>query len=274
MKKNILLAISLAFIVSGCGGGSSYSEVYTNTGKGYYVDSAVEGVQYKCGGLTGTTGSSGEFEFEVGQDCLFKINDLVLSEVNADRLTNGAKIIVNEKVAQFLQSIDVDGNASNGILINEKIKNALRKVNLLNSYRNVNEISPSVLQESINDLKNFIDSDDFQGGFVTIGDAIKHLHETLDKIIKEKLSDKIFFIKITDSNTTIETDLVKIDVNVEKMTIFKKDGSQQVDMISIANGKIYINGKEFMIYDTDKKYIKFIAEDGSEIYTLYYNKPN
>ena len=65
MKKYIktsILSLSASTILIGCGG--SNGSTNTNTGTAYYLDSAVEGVSYKCGIKEGTTDKDGAFKFE------------------------------------------------------------------------------------------------------------------------------------------------------------------------------------------------------------------
>jgi uncharacterized protein (DUF302 family) len=89
---------------------------------GYYIDSAVEGVDYTTtSGRSGTTLGDGAFKFNSGDSATFKIGDLVLRTQAS--LQDGMKIYeTDDRAITFLQSVDLDGNASNGITINDDIK--------------------------------------------------------------------------------------------------------------------------------------------------------
>jgi hypothetical protein len=94
MKKTSLMVSGVAIALlglSGCGGGSgsSATQQTTTTGTGYYVDSAVIGVDYVCGDQKGKTGAGGEFTFEKGQNCSFTLAGIPLKTVPADNLVDG-----------------------------------------------------------------------------------------------------------------------------------------------------------------------------------------
>ena len=123
-----LLIISIIVLV-GCGGGSGDDDpIEPKDKKGFYVDSAVEGVEYQCGTHSGTTGVDGEFSFEEGEGCRFSIAGVPLREVPADRLEDNVIIFENNvTTARFLQSIDRDGNVSNGIEISSLVRGAIEE---------------------------------------------------------------------------------------------------------------------------------------------------
>ena len=96
------------------------------TGIAYYIDSAVSGVNYKCGSKEGITGSFGEFTFEVGSSCTFYLGDMELRGVDAGLLVNGENVYETDvKIARILQSLDNDGDPSNGITIEATTVQAL-----------------------------------------------------------------------------------------------------------------------------------------------------
>jgi len=130
MTKDITLstiATIALFTIIGCGGSGGSSD-NTKTGTGYYVDSAVEGVEYTCGNQTGITDKDGKFAFEEGQGCNFTLDGITLRTVKADELANGKEVFEdNLTVAKLLQSIDADGNPDNGIQITVEVAKALKK---------------------------------------------------------------------------------------------------------------------------------------------------
>ena len=142
-NKNMMLALFVgSLILSGCGGSDSSSDDNSNsnsttTKKGYLVDSAISGVSYSCGDIQGITSSTGEFEcssfpvtFNVGAYELGTIQELTSdaqiypqdllgvprSSFTGDDLT---------ELTQLLQSLDSDGNPSNGITISSETTKAL-----------------------------------------------------------------------------------------------------------------------------------------------------
>ncbi len=96
------------------------------TGIAYYIDSAVSGVNYKCGSREGITGDNGSFTFEVGSSCTFYLGDMKLRDVNAGLLVNGENVYETDvKIARILQSLDSDGDPKNGITIEAATVQAL-----------------------------------------------------------------------------------------------------------------------------------------------------
>ena len=104
---------------SGCTDSNNVSDV-----TGYYLDSAVEGVDYTTDGSTRQTGTDGSFTCATNATVTFKIGDLVLRTLSG--VVNGQKVIeTDDKIITLLQSIDVDGNATNGIQITPEVKTAV-----------------------------------------------------------------------------------------------------------------------------------------------------
>lgn len=129
-KFATIFALALVSLV-GCGGGSGG----TSTKTGYFIDSAVEGLEYTSGSTTGMTGADGSFKYEEGKPVTFKIGSMVLGSVTVTNnrvfpvdLVSGATDETHPKVslmAQILQTLDSDGDASNGITITETARRAI-----------------------------------------------------------------------------------------------------------------------------------------------------
>ena len=84
---------------------------------GRLIDAPVEGVSYQSGALAGITGSSGEFQYEVGNTIRFFIGDIALGRAvrgksvitPLDLVVDGATdtpAVIN--IARLLQSLDSD----------------------------------------------------------------------------------------------------------------------------------------------------------------------
>jgi len=84
---------------------------------GRLIDAPVEGVSYQSGSLAGITGSSGEFQYEVGNTIRFFIGDIALGRAvrgksvitPLDLVVDGATdtpAVIN--IARLLQSLDSD----------------------------------------------------------------------------------------------------------------------------------------------------------------------
>ena len=177
MNKKIVSAMSLVAmaILSGCGGGGGTGGANNpgaTLGRAYYLDSAVEGIAYRCGNRQGVTDANGTFVFEKGQDCRFYLGDIQLKTIPSDRLKDHEAIIEdNATIAAFLQTLDVDGNASNGIEIEPGVVDTLKR-------EGVNKIPKTQTERrdvwSI--LKN--NSPRYRGKPVDEESALEHVEET------------------------------------------------------------------------------------------------
>lgn len=97
----------------------------TGSRSGTFVDSAVAGITFtnQPSGITGTTDAQGRFTFEPGDEVTFSIGDLSLPSTTARGVVTPLTIagtddpfdVVATNIARLLQSLDSDGDASNGI---------------------------------------------------------------------------------------------------------------------------------------------------------------
>ncbi|ETN92094.1 hypothetical protein U062_01879 [Gammaproteobacteria bacterium MOLA455] len=121
MKITFLFCFILPVLVS-CGGGGSSS---TPTSTGVFIDSPVINIGYRTETQNGVTNSRGEFKYYPGETVTFFIGDLEFPSVLADeRVTPldmadtddiSHPMVVN--IARLLQTLDKDGDPTNGITI-------------------------------------------------------------------------------------------------------------------------------------------------------------
>jgi hypothetical protein len=138
--KHIVMSLAAAGAVMMTGCGSSHHDE-AKAYNGVFVDDAVDGVTFSCGGVSGTTHDGGHFgtcpagstvEFSVGnlilgsssetKDGVFFVTDIV--GVPRGSIDN-PKVL---QVAQVLQSFDVDGDPTNGVTITEAVVKALNEL--------------------------------------------------------------------------------------------------------------------------------------------------
>jgi para-nitrobenzyl esterase len=117
----LLTGARCAFVATsgGGGGGSGDNDKDNSTivvvNEGQFIDGPVEGLRYVSGGLSGTTGRQGEFEYQQGQPVRFYIGDILLGEARRgksvitplDLVENGTidtPAVIN--IARLLQSLD------------------------------------------------------------------------------------------------------------------------------------------------------------------------
>jgi len=166
-------------LVAGCGG-SDYSgpaaatptQTPTQTPsaaavKGKFVDSPVGNLGYSCGtgadATSGVTDDLGQFDYVppasgvVAPVCTFKVGDIVLGTATAGAMVTPFNLVPGASandttlnmravnIARFLQSIDSDGNGSNGISIQHETNVALTGKTLDFSAANFDTLAAALL---------------------------------------------------------------------------------------------------------------------------------
>ena len=175
---NVLIFTFMFTIFMGCEGSSSSPKEY-KVGKGTYIDSAVSGISYICGEEKGVTDENGQFKFEVGTGCTFFIKDIELRKVAKGLLRD--KVVIFEdhpKVAQFLQTLDNDGDPSNGITIAPKV------IELLEGTLPESKEELEALVKKIREKTKKDPTLNYRGHVVTEEDAKKHIEETRQDLDK------------------------------------------------------------------------------------------
>jgi hypothetical protein len=149
LHLSILYCTALSLV--GCGGSSNEDASSADTGSlltGYFTDSAVEGLNYKTNTQSGVTDVNGAFSYQAGESVVFSIGDFVLGEsaTAAPKMTpldlipdatlpttlnelsplmDSDNSHTSESIAfrtlnnmlTFLQALDSDKDASNGITV-------------------------------------------------------------------------------------------------------------------------------------------------------------
>lgn len=139
-KRLALASLAVATLgLTACGGGSNGSNDPGNPGNttvsltGVFIDSPVDGLRYvskSAAGVTthsGATNAKGEFQYESGGSVTFSIGDITFPPVAAKSTLTPLDVagtsdvhdtsVVN--IARLLQSLDFDGDPSNGIKIGD-----------------------------------------------------------------------------------------------------------------------------------------------------------
>jgi hypothetical protein len=138
---NVRKLIGFIFVITamaGCGGGGGGGATEApapidTTKTAYFIDSAVEGINYSCGDINGTTKSDGEFTYDTTKcsTVTFKLGNLTLGTIAPSSInTTDKKLTIQElvgvartevdnptvlKIATLLQSLNSNSDASDGI---------------------------------------------------------------------------------------------------------------------------------------------------------------
>jgi len=192
-KKNRLLIVILgvfALIFVSCGGGGGGDGgTGTTTSQGTFVDSPVEGLQYKTPTQSGITDAEGTFQYQEAEIITFSIGDIVLGSGSCKQIMSTIDLVgeaIDEthetvtNIARLLLSLDEDGDWDNGIRITETIRNECegRSIDFAQSIEDFgNDPDVQNLFDVLNALGVFTD-----GGVRTLCSAEQaqsHLRDTL-----------------------------------------------------------------------------------------------
>jgi len=176
----------LASMLSACGGGSSEPDnivtptpevssptVYTGT----FVDSPVHNLRYATATQSGVTNADGEFSYQLDELVTFSIGGIEFPAVAASALmtpltlfnTDDVNHVAVVNMLRLIQSLDVDGDPSNGIEIAEASHQLAMAISLDFSSDEFVSLVTSLIEVS------------GAGGeqLVTAIDAVTHFEQTL-----------------------------------------------------------------------------------------------
>ncbi len=132
-----LLLVFVSLFLFACGGGSG-AGVNNSTGtsteqQGQFVDSLVFGLRYETPSTSGFTDTLGKFNYQSGETIRFYVGDVFIGETTGQAIITPIELVSGavdennvqvQNIAMFLQSIDDDGDESNGITITANATNA------------------------------------------------------------------------------------------------------------------------------------------------------
>lgn len=214
MKTHLLIALSLALVLVACGGDSRKGKSQTSsspTGNhqssapvvitssaqaqsstatnpnptpsvGVLVDAFVAGIGYRTETQSGVTNERGEFNYLPGETVTFFIGDLVFPPVPAkgivtpldmaQTLDPASPVVMN--IARLLQTLDTDGDPSNGITISPAVSQAAAPVDF--------NLTPAQF-ETLPAVTNLVaNSGSVSKTLVSEQQALEHLEDTLELI--------------------------------------------------------------------------------------------
>jgi len=265
-------AAAMAVTIAGCGGSSSSSAVENTaaTGTGYYLDNAVVGADYECGSQKGKTGEGGKFTFEKGKPCTFKLASIPLRSVDASELVDGKKIVEDDpKVARLLQSIDSDGDLSNGIQISDAVIEAIEA-----ALAHVGT-APEAVFEQTGTLEDIVETVEDEvptvTGLVSQEDAQAHVNETKTEVTKALIAGKTFYevdededepvlrkVQINESATQVT--VTNLETNEQEIFAITIEGNKLMEVgenegyntVELREGYIALVWHEYATHETDE----------------------
>jgi len=240
---------------------------------GQFIDSAVEGVEYRCGNIIDVTDKNGTFfctelpvSFHIGDILLGKVTiipsdkqvfpqDLV--DVNRSEVNNTQVI----KLALLLQSLDNDNNATNGIQITDTIKELFDE-EIIISEVTIDELKARIHSKDINlifkDIEEVINHLSFSVGIRNDSENIEtndndnnpEINTTIDSNDNNDNNDNNSEINTTidsNDNNNSEINTIVVDTtapNRPTLTITPKFTNQESVMIQVngeENALLFVN---------------------------------
>lgn len=137
--------IFVLFLVACSGGGeSSQTPLPPSTATqihsiGVFVDSPVEGLQYRTATGSGLTNNAGEFKYLPGENVDFLIGDVLLGTALGQKIVTPVTLVPDAtnahnpvvlNIVRFLMTLDDDENPDNGISISEATRTAAMGINV------------------------------------------------------------------------------------------------------------------------------------------------
>ncbi|MEL0045770.1 MAG: hypothetical protein VW995_13450, partial [Deltaproteobacteria bacterium] len=199
---------------------------------GVFLDSAVGGVDYSTSsGLGGVTDSSGTFYYKPGDKVSFTIGGISLGSVTgAAKLTPvevmGASGTADQKVinlSRLLQTLDADGDPSNGISINDSTKTTL-------AAKSVNfDVSVDAFDNATKSVTAAVGKT-----MVTATRAIKHLHSTLnDQGLSSKVASDADLQSVSSELDNFTTVAANFTVSENATALTEASGSSHTDTFTV-----------------------------------------
>ncbi|AAZ28076.1 DM13 domain-containing protein [Colwellia psychrerythraea] len=195
MAYKLLISSALVLCLTACGSDSSTSEApitpepalpEVSTYTGQFFDSAVAGLNYKTTSQSGQTNQLGKFQFQGKESIIFSIGGIELPSTVANLYLTPLDIYQTQDTNQIevvnllrlLQSLDADGDASNGIEIEESVHQLAANLTI--------DFSASDFEQQVADLVS--KSGAVNQALISATMAIDHFKLTLNEIGQNNLS--------------------------------------------------------------------------------------
>lgn len=124
MKNRLFPAVAAISLISACGGGGGGGSLPASPSVGYFVDSAVQGLDYSTPTQAGKTDATGSFNYLDGESVSFELYGkeilapkgftyLTPFDVESGEVNTGYSV----NLTRFLIALDSDNDPSNGITL-------------------------------------------------------------------------------------------------------------------------------------------------------------
>ena len=281
--STLVISFATLLLLGGCGGGGNSNNAVvpgvepTPILTGYFTDSAVEGLTYTTDTQSGVTDLNGAFTYQAGETVVFSIGDFMLGEsaTAAPKMTpldlipdsflpttrnelspllrnkaiNTAEVIAFRKLSNmltFLQALDYDKDASNGITIADGMGIVLEgeSIDFAAELTEFKEAIPLRRVMSAAVTQNLISS-----GFIKEpGQALNHFYQAQE--IEHSFKAEATYSSDTDANGEAnEIITYTYDDNGNRLT-YSYDGDANGDADSIYTSTYDTDGNQ-LTYSRD-----------------------
>jgi hypothetical protein len=280
-KKQIWLTAALLLTLTACGGGSGGSGGSGDTNNapstqtGVFLDSAVWGLNYRTETLFGVTNEQGQFLYIKGETVTFSIGSIDFPSTIAKSTVTPLDLVNTTdledttvtNILRLLQSLDEDGDTSNGITIN------------VNAHNNAVGMSIDFTADSFdNDVVNLVaNSGSTNRVLVDATTARAHLEDTINSIAHVSAWNNLHGTWSRCDNTPGSSVSIKISYLYTINDGYNNDEYPYRERQAL--GKGYANticeGEPVTNYDVELDNDVFDIELGSstEFQLRYYSKP-
>jgi len=183
MVKTLLATLPVLLLTAcgGSGGGNNGNEAeVAPLFNGYFLDSAVENLNFTTATQSGQTDALGKFTFQQDENITFSIGDIrfpsIAAATTVTPLTLFSTNDINElsvvNALRLLQSLDDDGDVSNGIRISSEAHQLASGLNI--------DFSSTDFESQVNDL--IANNGAVGTTLISANQAISHFQATLDAL--------------------------------------------------------------------------------------------
>jgi hypothetical protein len=250
-----------------------------------FIDSAVNNVTFETtsglGGNTGESGVDGEFSYRLGDMVKLSVGGVVVGEFPAEAIqgehlfladiANASLSNVNneyvENMAIFLQSLDSDGDATNGIQISDETKELFADVDV-----DLSQVGKMVLSDllAVAGVEYTADSEfSVDGNNVFETQAMAHVVDGIDSLAGERAPESYDerTADIVDADNVDVGYLLNVDENGVKSVTFSKD-----DLLLNARG-VQVLDENLIVKDVElaNPNLGEIIDNGNGTYTVIFN---
>lgn len=202
----IASVVGVGAIAAASGGSSGSSSTATapenNTvsSTGYFVDAPVQGIQYTTSsGLTGVTGVGGSFSYAPGDTVTFTVGNVTIGSYDTDNIGSDGVVMPQDiigvdrsdvahpyvlQIGRFLQTLDADGDLTNGITISEEAIAALEAIEAV-------DLSVSGITDQM--LANLVQTVDPALILLSTQEAVNHYMNSLSEYAPGSVVDESTF---------------------------------------------------------------------------------